>query len=228
MSSLSVLLTALLDHPADDDLRARLRAELLHAGGWDWPALLGFVLDHPAADGPRLLAADWLADHGEEDRAEFVRAQCRLLQMLDVYVALANNGVSRQPRLLAATIDADGTRHSLPLGTTRQVVSPETATMMRDMLTGVVAGGTGVNAQVPGYTVAGKTGTARKPPYDHPPYRYVSSFVGFASSFCHSSRYFGSSYARPRKSSIGERTGHWSQYITSCLCGHFDLSAMYG
>ena len=52
--------------------------------------------------------------------------------------------------------------------------------MMRDMLTGVVEGGTGVNAQVPGYTVAGKTGTARKPPYDHPPYRYVASFVGFA------------------------------------------------
>jgi len=102
------------------------------------------------------------------------------LQMLDVYVTLANNGVSRQPRLLAATIDADGTRHSLPLGTTRPVVSPETAKMMRDMLTGVVEGGTGVNAQVPGYTVAGKTGTARKPPYDHPPYRYVSSFVGFA------------------------------------------------
>ena len=102
------------------------------------------------------------------------------LQMLDVYVTLANNGVARQPRLLAATIDADGTRRALPLGTTRPVVSPETAKMMRDMLTGVVEGGTGVKAQVPGYTVAGKTGTARKPPYDHPPYRYVSSFVGFA------------------------------------------------
>jgi len=102
------------------------------------------------------------------------------LQMLDVYVTLANNGVARQPRIVAATIGEDGTRRELPLGTTRQVVSPETAKMMRDMLTGVVEGGTGVNAQVPGYTVAGKTGTARKPPYDHPPYRYVASFVGFA------------------------------------------------
>jgi len=102
------------------------------------------------------------------------------LQMLDVYVTLANNGVARQPRLVAATIGEDGKRLDLPLGTTRQVVSPETAKMMRDMLTGVVEGATGVNAQVPGYTVAGKTGTARKPPYDHPPYRYVASFVGFA------------------------------------------------
>jgi cell division protein FtsI (penicillin-binding protein 3) len=102
------------------------------------------------------------------------------LQMLDVYVTLANDGVARQPRLVAATIGADGKRLNLPLGTTRRVVSPETAKMMRDMLTGVVEGGTGVNAQVPGYTVAGKTGTARKPPYDRPPYRYVASFVGFA------------------------------------------------
>jgi cell division protein FtsI (penicillin-binding protein 3) len=102
------------------------------------------------------------------------------LQMLDVYVTLANNGVARQPRLVAATIDDDGSRRELPLGTTRQVVSPDTAKTMREMLARVVEGGTGVNAAVPGYTVAGKTGTARKPPYEHPPYRYVSSFVGFA------------------------------------------------
>ena len=102
------------------------------------------------------------------------------LQMLDVYVTLANNGVARQPRLVAATIGSDGRRLDLPVGTTRQVVSPATAKAMRDMLAGVVEGGTGVKAQVPGYTVGGKTGTARKPPYDKPPYRYVSSFVGFA------------------------------------------------
>jgi cell division protein FtsI/penicillin-binding protein 2 len=102
------------------------------------------------------------------------------LQMLDVYATLANDGVSRQPRLVAATIDADGTRLDLPTGTTRSVVSAETARVMRQMLANVVVAGTGKKAAVPGYTVGGKTGTARKPPYDKPPYRYVASFVGFA------------------------------------------------
>ena len=102
------------------------------------------------------------------------------LQMLDVYLTLANDGVARQPRLVAATIDADGKRLDLPLGTTRQVVSPSTAAQMREMLAAVVESGTGTKAAVPGYTVGGKTGTARKPPYEKPPYRYVSSFVGFA------------------------------------------------
>jgi len=102
------------------------------------------------------------------------------LQMLDVYVTLANDGVARQPRLVAATIDADGKRFDLPLGTTRPVVSPQTALTMRRLLASVVAEGTGTKAAVPGYSVGGKTGTARKPPYERPPYRYVSSFVGFA------------------------------------------------
>ena len=48
------------------------------------------------------------------------------------------------------------------------------------MLEAVVADGTGTKAQIPGYRAAGKTGTARKPPYEKPPYRYVASFVGFA------------------------------------------------
>jgi cell division protein FtsI (penicillin-binding protein 3) len=102
------------------------------------------------------------------------------LQMLNVYVTLANDGIARQPRLVAATIDAEGTRLDLPVGPTRPVVSPTTARAMRAMLASVVQEGTGTKAAVPGYTVAGKTGTARKPPYDKPPYRYVASFVGFA------------------------------------------------
>jgi cell division protein FtsI (penicillin-binding protein 3) len=102
------------------------------------------------------------------------------MQMLDVYLTIANDGVARAPRLVAATIDSEGERHEAPLGDTRQVVSAETAQAMRTMLTAVVTGGTGTKAQIFGYQVAGKTGTARKPPYDEPPYRYVASFAGFA------------------------------------------------
>ncbi len=102
------------------------------------------------------------------------------MQMLDVYLTIANDGVARAPRLVAATIDSEGERHETPLGATRRVVSAETARSMRTMLEAVVSSGTGTKAQISGYRVGGKTGTARKPPYDTPPYKYVASFAGFA------------------------------------------------
>ncbi|HEU5301916.1 MAG TPA: penicillin-binding protein 2 [Acidimicrobiia bacterium] len=102
------------------------------------------------------------------------------MQMLDVYLTIANGGVGREPRLVAATLDADGRRHEEPLGATRRVVSESTARTMTTLLESAVSDGTGTNAQVDGYRVAGKTGTARKPPYEQPPYKYVASFAGFA------------------------------------------------
>ena len=103
------------------------------------------------------------------------------MQMLDVYMTLANDGVARH----AAARRGDH-RRPTATGTTSRSARPtrssrrETAKLMREMLAGVVEAGTGTKAAVPGYTVAGKTGTARKPPYDQPPYQYVASFVGFA------------------------------------------------
>jgi cell division protein FtsI/penicillin-binding protein 2 len=102
------------------------------------------------------------------------------LQMLEVYATIANGGMARAPRLVSATVDADGRRHEIPLAEPHAVVSPTTAAAVTRMLQGVVDGGTGVNAKVTGYATAGKTGTARKPPYEHPPYKYVASFAGFA------------------------------------------------
>jgi cell division protein FtsI/penicillin-binding protein 2 len=102
------------------------------------------------------------------------------MQMLDVYTTIANGGVTRPPRLVDATLGPDGSRHEEPKPASRQVVSPETAAAMRELLLGVVENGTGTNAKIPGYQVGGKTGTARKPPYDKLPYQYVASFAGFA------------------------------------------------
>jgi cell division protein FtsI (penicillin-binding protein 3) len=100
------------------------------------------------------------------------------MQMLDVYSTIANHGLARPPRLVAATIDADGTRHDEPLAPPHQVVSAATADAVNRMLQKVVTEGTGTNAQITGYSVAGKTGTARKAPYDTG--EYNASFAGFA------------------------------------------------
>jgi cell division protein FtsI (penicillin-binding protein 3) len=107
------------------------------------------------------------------------------LQMLEVYNVIANGGSYVAPRLVAATIDADGNRHDAPPAEQEHVVSAETATKVNEMLQQVVASneGTGFRAAVPGYSVAGKTGTARKPNDNGlPGYKagaYVSSFAGY-------------------------------------------------
>ena len=66
------------------------------------------------------------------------------------------------------------------------MVSEDTAATVNQILQRVVAEGTGKNAQIAGYTVAGKTGTARKPQdtgtYEDKDgkFHYVSTFAGFA------------------------------------------------
>ena len=112
------------------------------------------------------------------------------LQMLAAYNVVANDGVAAAPRLLAARDDGSGKQGVSP-SPQRRVLSTHTARAMSAMLTKVVADGTGKPAQIPGYPVAGKTGTARIPqPSPHPDptdayrdaegrYHYESSFVGF-------------------------------------------------
>jgi len=103
------------------------------------------------------------------------------LQMAAVYATIANGGKWVQPRLVRGTVGPDGTLVPSPPSVTKRVVSPRTARMVTQMLAYAVEDGTGQSAQVPGYQVAGKTGTARKPYTDRPGYahRYVASFIGF-------------------------------------------------
>jgi cell division protein FtsI/penicillin-binding protein 2 len=103
------------------------------------------------------------------------------MQMLGAYATIANGGVTVPPRLVEATIDAAGTQVERPITSGRRVLSPGTAATMQSLMTGVVTGGTGSCAAIPGYTVAGKTGTARKlvgGAYSNQ--HFFASFAGFA------------------------------------------------
>src|SRR5919109_2999841 len=85
------------------------------------------------------------------------------MQMLAAYNTVANDGVYVAPKLVKAVIDSDGTRHQTQASERRRVISTRTARQMTAMLNEVVRVGTGTRAAIDGYTVAGKTGTARKP-----------------------------------------------------------------
>lgn len=98
------------------------------------------------------------------------------IQIASAYAAIANDGVWIQPHL----VDRVGGR-TLHGFKHRRVVSPAVDLELKKMLTGVVDehGATGNAAQIPGYTVAGKTGTAQIPgPHGYTTGKYVASFVG--------------------------------------------------
>lgn len=103
------------------------------------------------------------------------------LQLAGVYAAIANDGVWRQPSLVSSVVDGDG-RRLTERGGERRVVSEETARTMRDLLREVVEDGTGRAAAVPGYSVGGKTGTARKFNFELSSYgeEFLVSFVGMS------------------------------------------------
>jgi cell division protein FtsI (penicillin-binding protein 3) len=105
------------------------------------------------------------------------------VQMVAAFAAVANGGRLMQPQIVRAVLDAQGRElRSFEPRTVRQVVSPETARTLTEMMVNVVANGTGRHAAIAGYEVAGKTGTAQK--MDPATKRYsrapgVLSFVGF-------------------------------------------------
>ncbi|HEV3281696.1 MAG TPA: penicillin-binding protein 2 [Acidimicrobiales bacterium] len=104
-------------------------------------------------------------------------------QILDAYNSVANGGVLVAPRLVRATVGADGTVHTAKPSAAHRVIGPATDAQLVSMLEGVVSSGTGTSAAIDGYTVAGKTGTAQIPDPDHLGYipgAYVGSFAGFA------------------------------------------------
>jgi cell division protein FtsI (penicillin-binding protein 3) len=90
-----------------------------------------------------------------------------VLQLAGMYQAIANDGLRVPPRIVAATVGPDGVRVPTPRPAPVQVISPQTAQTMRTMLTAVTQNapdqrGTAPEAAVPGYRIAGKTGTAQQ------------------------------------------------------------------
>jgi len=105
------------------------------------------------------------------------------LQLTAAFSAIANNGVLMNPRITKEIRDKEGglvERHK-PVRV-RRVISESTASLMKEILQGVVDRGTGRNASMPEYTACGKTGTAQKIEpngrYSHS--KYIASFAGFA------------------------------------------------
>lgn len=104
------------------------------------------------------------------------------LQLAAAMSSIANGGELVQPRVVRAAIQ-DHVRHEYPRRVLNRTVTPEVAATMRSILEKVVDSGTGQAARIPGYTVAGKTGTARKLTSEgYSTTEYSSTFVGFVSS----------------------------------------------
>ncbi|MBI5744468.1 MAG: penicillin-binding protein 2 [Elusimicrobia bacterium] len=105
------------------------------------------------------------------------------LQVLNAYSAIANGGRLYEPRLVDRVTEFEGEEvfHNEP-AVIRQVISPGVAGRVKKILRAVVTQGTGKNADVPGYSIAGKTGTSKK--IDPRTGKYltgknVTSFAGF-------------------------------------------------
>jgi cell division protein FtsI (penicillin-binding protein 3) len=109
-------------------------------------------------------------------------------QLAAAYNVVANGGEYRSPVLVRSLLAPDGTQYPVNPGPAKPVVSQATAAEVTDLLVGVVENGTGRSAAIPGFQVAGKTGTAWKLFEDSNgdwtygedgERRYVATFAGF-------------------------------------------------
>lgn len=106
------------------------------------------------------------------------------IQVLTAYTAVANNGKIVKPRVVHATVDDQGKRTEIAKDEGVQVIKPETAKQLKEMMVATVLNGH-ARAGVTGYKIGGKTGTAQVPDSEKGGYiedAYNHSFVGFGPS----------------------------------------------
>jgi cell division protein FtsI (penicillin-binding protein 3) len=101
------------------------------------------------------------------------------LQMITAISAIANDGLMMQPNIVQKIVTLDGEVLSQPTALGRPITA-ETAHLVRDMMIAVVRDGLDSDAQLSGYNVAGKTGTAEIPtPVGYRSDAWIMSFIGF-------------------------------------------------
>lgn len=104
------------------------------------------------------------------------------LQIVDAYNTVANGGLYVPPHLVEAVIGPNGKEHFLTASKSHRVIDRSTAAELVPMMEDVTKYGTGVLARIPGYLVAGKTGTAQIPYTNRAGYQpgaWNATFVGF-------------------------------------------------
>lgn len=107
------------------------------------------------------------------------RFQITPIQLITAYCAIANGGYLIKPYIVDKIIDDNGKiTFEAQKNVIRQVISNETSDILKGLLEGTVTYGTGKNAYIKGYRIAGKTGTSETLQSDEG--RYIASFAGFA------------------------------------------------
>ena len=159
--------------------RDRLAAQV-NALGFGQPTGINFPGESPGL--VRANPATWSpSDMGSTPigQDDAVTAQ----QVLDMVNTVATGGVFVPPRLVRASVRPDGSVSSVRSARPHRVLSPSVSSTLTTMMEQVVQDGTAVSAGIPGYTVAGKTGTAQIPDPKHAGYipgAYMATFAGFA------------------------------------------------
>jgi cell division protein FtsI (penicillin-binding protein 3) len=139
-------------------------------------------LDLPG-ESPSILvpAADW--SHSQQYTVAFGQGiSVNAIQATSVYATIANEGVKVTPNIVKGYVSAGGKFTPAAAPTRTEIVSPKTAKDVSEMLESVVSdAGTGTYAAIPGYRVAGKTGTANDYVVSCGGYcGYTASFIGYA------------------------------------------------
>lgn len=106
------------------------------------------------------------------------------LQMITAVASIANGGTKVEPHVLAKKVLPNGELEAVRKGaSSERIMSEETADTVANMMIGVVEGGSGYLTRMPGYKIAGKTGTAQVPKANGQGYeenKNIGTFIGFA------------------------------------------------